>query len=263
MIDKIRNAFFEALPQEKIRTLLAQQQTITLEQFTGSSLSLLLSEAATVNSRLLVVTPDIESATSYASDLQVLQGDDPLLIFPPTRRRPYDDQKIPDLSTSVQRSDVLEKLKSETSSIVITSADAICEKLISSEEFQAHSFLIQSGDHLSPADLSERLADQGYRPVRFVDEPGEYAIRGGIFDIYPFSSEYPVRLEFFGDEIESLREFDTDSQRSISFLNEIRLVPDAAAASSSEKQSLFDYLPDDTLVLLHLAYLMRTEISLY
>jgi len=84
--------------------------------------------------------------------------------------------------------------------------------------------------------------------VKFVDEPGEFAVRGGIFDVYPYSGEYPIRLEFFGDELESIREFDADSQRSISFLNQVRIIPDLTDLPQTKKSSFLSYFDEETLL---------------
>jgi transcription-repair coupling factor (superfamily II helicase) len=120
---------------------------------------------------------------------------------------------------------------------------------------------LEKGDEYPPNKLSEKLADQGYRATRFVDAPGEYAIRGGIFDVFPFSGEYPVRLEFFGDEIDSIREFDPDSQRSIAFLNDTRLVPNAASSENGNKESLMTYLPEDAILAAEDTDLIHEEIQ--
>src|SRR5699024_12026910 len=96
---------------------------------------------------------------------------------------------------------------------------------------------------------------------RFVKQPGEFARRGGILDVFPYTGEYPIRMEFFGDEVDSIREFDPDSQRSISFLETIRLVPDASNLSTGQKQSLLSYLDEYTVVLLMNESLITSEIE--
>jgi len=166
-----------------------------------------------------------------------------------------------DLSIMVQRSEVLEQLGKNNIKLVVTSAEALTEKLVPSEQFHESSIHLSKGDTCPIDSLSESLSDQGYRPVRFVDSPGEYAIRGGIFDVFPFSGEYPVRMEFFGDEIDTIREFDPDSQRSIAYLNETRLVPNAAASDAGDKESLLSYLPDSALLVVDEPGVVRSEIE--
>ncbi len=261
MLDTIKKAVKPAIEDSTLKALLKNKKTAELQNFIGSSASFFLHELSKFASHVLVITPEIEKASSLASDLQEISGTDDLLVFPPTHRKPYDDQMMPDLSVMVQRSEVLEKLKTDDKAIVFTSAGAIREKLISAEDFQQKSIAVEKDDTLPPETLREQLTDQGYHSVKFVDQPGEFAIRGGIFDVLPFSGDYPVRLEFFGDTIESIREFDPDSQRSVAFLNETRFVPNSAFDSDHTKQSLFEYLPGDCAVFLYQPDLILDSIT--
>lgn len=261
MIQNITDIFNEVLPAGHIKKLLAKNETIKLRGFSGSSSSFFVNHLHQFAPHILVITPDSEQVSAIVSDLLELQDNDNLLFFPPTRIKPYDDQMVPDLSVMVQRSEVLDRLKEAEKSLLCTSADAIREKLISSVDFRNKSISITTGETIRPEKLRELLIDQGYNTVKFVDQPGEFAVRGGIFDVYPYSGDYPVRLEFFGDDVESIREFDSDSQRSIAFLNETRFVPNAAFESENAKQSLFEYLPEDTVVFLHQPDLILGEIN--
>lgn len=245
---------------EKVLELLNESKSIRLKGFAGSSVNLFLSEIARKQSPVLFITRDLEKAAAVASDFEQL-GIEGVSLFPSLRRKPYDDEKVLDLSIMVQRSEVLEKLGKNNTNLIVTSAEALTEKLVPAEQFHESSIHLNKGDIYSIDTLSENLADQGYSPVRFVDSPGEFAIRGGIFDVFPFSGDYPVRLEFFGDEIDTIREFDPDSQRSIAYLNETRLVPNAAASDSGDKESLLSYLPDNALLVLDEPGVIRSEIE--
>ena len=267
MLSQLIQAIERITPPKRIERLLEEKQLTELRRFSGSTLSLFLNQLGNRASHLLVVAPDVESATRMISDLQTLasqQGDsesEHLLYFPPTRRRPYDDQMVVDLSVMVQRSEVLETLKTLDRTIIVTSADALAEKLIPADDFSDKTVTVKTGDVTEPDKLREHLTDQGYRSVSFVDEPGEFAVRGGIFDVFPFSGEYPVRLEFFGDEVESIREFEPDSQRSIAFRDEARFVPNAMFNGQGEKHSLFDYLPEGLVQFHYQPDLIRSEIE--
>jgi len=261
MIHNITDILDELLPASRINNLLENNDTTEFRKVNGSSGSFLINHIHKFARHILVITPGSEEASAIASDLHEIQGADKLLYFPPTHIKPYNDQMVPDLSVMVQRSEVLDRLKEADSSILCTSSDAIREKLISSEDFKNKSISVSAGENISPEKLRELLTDQGYEAVKFVDQPGEFALRGGIFDVYPYSGEYPVRLEFFGDEVESIREFDSDSQRSVAFLNEARFVPNAAFESENSKQSIFEYLPHDTVVFLHQPDLILEEIK--
>lgn len=262
MIDQITSAIQQNLgiSPKKIAEQLQEKKILEWKGFTGSSANFLLSNLQADNQTLLYIAKDFEKAASVASDFENL-GASNVYLFPPTRNKPYDHEKVVDMSIMVQRSEVLEMLNEKPSLTIIASVDAITEKLVPASRFYESSIHLKKGDEYDPAKLSEKLTEQGYRATRFVDAPGEFAIRGGIFDVFPFSGEYPVRLEYFGDEIDSIREFDPDSQRSIAFLNETRLVPNAASAECGEKDSLMSYLPDRSIIAAEDSDLIREQIQ--
>lgn len=234
--------------------------TVILENFAGSTEALAAKVLHDCSRFLLVVTPEHESAQFFEADLEAL-GISSCLIFPPTNHKPYDTNQIIDTNLLVERSEILEQLQKNKPRILVTSAHALFEKVSSPEEFGEASFVLKKGDEITQESLREKLVDQGYESCRFVGEPGEFATRGGIFDIYPFSGEYPVRLEFFGDEVDSIREFDPDSQRSVAFLDKARFVPNAQTFSQENNRSLLEYLPDNTLVLEQNGSLIKADLQ--
>lgn len=249
MIDLIRSAVIENVDLTQMSQLLNQQKNIHLQNFTGSSSVFLLQELQKKSGVMMVVTQDFERAAAVASDFEQLVSTN-VNLFPPTRQKLYDKQKIVDTSVLVQRSEVLEQIQTGDLQIIVASIDAVVEKIVSSKQFIESSILIKKGQNISPETLSESLTDQGYSSGRFVGSPGEFAIRGGIFDIFPFSGEYPVRIEFFGDEIDTIREFDPDSQRSIAFIDDVRLVPNATFSANGNKESILSYLPENSVLVL-------------
>jgi transcription-repair coupling factor (superfamily II helicase) len=262
MVEQISSAILADFLFDELRLKLKKSENIHLSGLAGSSAIFLLSELNRKGETLLFVTREFERAASVASDFEQL-GATEVFLFPPTRLRPYDTEKVVDMSVLVQRSEVLEKMNDGKASIIIASADAITEKLVPARQFYSLSIEINKGDTLPIETLAEKLTQQGYKPSNFVDEPGEFAIRGGIFDVFPFSGEYPVRLEYFDDEIESIREFDPDSQRSIAFLNSTRLVPNAGFSENGTKESIIAYMPDDTIMILEDAELILDDIDRY
>ncbi len=260
MIETLQQDILKSIPVDKLKIHLEKNKNVQIRGLIGSSSQFFFNQLNQQGKTLLFVTNDFEKAAATASDFEQL-GAQEVYLFPPTRTKPYDKEKILDMSVLVQRSEVLEKLNDGKASIVVSSSDAIFEKLVPSEQFYESSVHLNKGDDFPPEKLAEELASQGYLSVRFVDEPGEYAIRGGIFDVFPFSGEYPVRIEFFGDQIDSIREFDPDSQRSISFLNETRLVPNATLSDESARESIISYMPTDTIIVLENADLISSEIQ--
>ncbi|MEM6327479.1 MAG: transcription-repair coupling factor [Bacteroidota bacterium] len=175
---------------------------------------------------MAVLLPESESADYLRSDLeQLLGGDDRVLFFPPTGHGPYDAGHLADSLPLVQRADALGRLRDGFDGILVTSVKAISQKVPPPEAVQDETMTVRVGDEVEPAVLMDRLTGQGFEPVEFVGAPGEVAVRGGILDVYPFAGGYPIRLEFFGDEVDEIREFDPVDQRSVSRLELARLVP--------------------------------------
>lgn len=239
---------------------LTPKKPIHLENVAGSFQSLILSSLFEKSSGILIITPEYEEALAIGADLEQL-GVENVLRFPPNNKKPYDDEKLIDVSVMVQRSEVLEQVKKLKQYSIVTSASALSEKLLSGDDFLKASIILKKNDQISPDILKMKLADQGYEPVRFVDAPGEFAVRGGIFDVFPFSGDYPVRLEFFGDEIDSIREFDPDSQRSIAFLDETKLIPNVSYQRSGNTESLFKYVSDNTLLYVRQPELIQSQVQ--
>ncbi|XWN38446.1 MAG: transcription-repair coupling factor [Balneola sp.] len=222
---------------------------IFVRESVGSLTSFAINELNSTFKNILVITDTEENERFLKADLNVLSKSR-LVSFPSTNHKPYDSDQIVDSGSLVLRSEALEQLNSRSKKIVTASASAISEKVAPPHVLDKVSVSVSKGDNVDPEDLKEKLVDQGYSPTRFVDEPGDFAVRGGIFDVYPFTGEYPIRLEFFGDELESIREFDADSQRSVSFLNQAKFIPDLTNLPDSEKSSFLSYFDEETALVL-------------
>lgn len=244
---QISHIFSNNIPHQDICRHLGPGKVVHLHRFIGSTVSLSLADIARVHPSLVILTPDPEHAQFIKSDLEAL-GTESSVYFPPTGMKPYEEGRVRDTSVTAQRSDVIDRIQSPENHIVVTSAQAIFEKMPSPESFKQASVSLRKDSMMDPDHLAGKLADQNYQAVSFVNEPGEYARRGGIIDIFPFAGEYPVRIEFFGNEIESIREFDADSQRSVAFLDFIRLVPNLESFSREARQSLISFFPDHTVI---------------
>ena len=181
---------------------------------------------------MVAVLAENESAEYLRSDLeQVLGSDERVLFFPATGHVPYDADQLADSLPLVQRADALGRLRDGFRGIVVTSAAALSDLVPPPETVAVETLTVGVGEAVEPEALVERLVGQGFEIVEFVAAPGEMALRGGILDVYPFAGGYPIRLEFFGDEVDSVREFDPATQRSVSRLDAARLVPNLGEAS--------------------------------
>ncbi len=248
-LQSVLKTFASQLPWKELYNHINNKNILHLDHFVGSAPAFMISKLSQKYDRIVVVLPETEPAEFLQSDLEAI-GVEQAVLFPSTGHKPYDAQQITDSSLMVQRSEVLEKINHRSRNTIITSVPALFEKIVSPEIFNQASITIRNGDTVDPDDLKEKLADQDFTAVKFVSQPGEFAQRGGILDVFPFSGEYPIRLEFFGNEIDSIREFDPDSQRSISFLNTVRFVPDVSNLSQGGKKNLLSYFNEETIFVL-------------
>lgn len=246
-LTRIAQVFRKNFPFEELNRALRPGTMVHLKNFAGSTPSLLLSEYAKQGRPLLLIASDTQEAQYIASDLAALGVEQPL-FFPPDGTKPYDFKKVNDPAVTARRTDVIDQIIKTRNEVVITSAEGLFKKMADISTIEKASLLLHKDREISPMQLSEQLLQQDYLQVSFVNDPGEFSRRGGIVDIYPFSGSYPFRIEFFGDVIDSIREFDPDSQRSINHRDHIRLVPGPESFSDSKKVSLLSFFPDDTLI---------------
>ena len=242
----------ESSTASALRRLVAEDvHSVELRGAAGSSAAFLLADLVEGGGSLLCLLPDHDQAAYLHSDLQqVLRGDERVQLLPPSDHRPFDPGHVADPAPAIQRADVLEQLRSGWQGVVVAGVEAFLEKVPDSEALKEHTITVNTGDTAPPAALIETLVRNGFEHVEFVEQPGELAMRGGILDVFPFVGDYPVRLEFFGDEIDSIREFDIHTQRSVSRLTTARLVPNLDSDIQGGRSSISEFLPADLCLVL-------------
>src|SRR5699024_103236 len=157
---------------------------------------------------------DKEEAAYYLNDLEQLIGEENVLFYPGSYRRPYQLEET-DNANVLLRAEVLNRLNSRKKpAVIVTYPDALFEKVVTKKELKNNTLKMKVGDELSIDFVNEVLFEYNFKRVDFVTEPGEFSVRGGIIDVYSFSNDQPYRLEFFGDEIDSIRLFDIETQLS-------------------------------------------------
>ncbi|MDZ7806770.1 MAG: CarD family transcriptional regulator [Gracilimonas sp.] len=234
---------------DNIYDRLRSDSSLTLKKSIGALNSFLIDALHAHYENIIVLSESDEGARFLHADLNAISPDKKVILFPSSNSKPYDNQQLRDTALLVQRSEALQEVNEQPHKIVITSAEAIFEKVAPPSALDEVSIRLKKGEEIDPEKLRGELVEQGYNTVKFVDEPGEFAIRGGIVDVFPFSGEYPLRLEFFGDEIDTIREFDANSQRSIAFLNEARIIPDLNNLPDREKADFLSYFDEKTLLI--------------
>lgn len=241
--------FFDRTRQQA--AALPPGRRLRLRGTVGSLPAFVLADLLENNGGPLVALLDTSEAADYLrSDLEQLLGSDArVAFFPPTGQVPYDPEQLADSLPLVQRADVLGRLREGFDGVLVTSVEAMSELVPPPETVRAETLTVRVGDQYDPEALVDRLVAQGFERVEFAGDAGEVALRGGILDVFPYAGGYPVRLEFFGDEVDSIREFDPATQRSIARTEQARLVPnlDAAGRAGAHVTPL-DFLPEKTLV---------------
>ena len=188
-----------------------------------------------------------EEAAYFLNDLEVLLPNRPL-FFPSSYRRPYHIEET-DNANVLLRAETLQKIEEFPKQLVVTYPEALFEQVLTPKELQRKTLTISKRDELSIDFVNETLFEFGFSRVDFVAEPGEFAVRGGILDVFSFSHDEPFRIEFFGDEVDTIRTFDVTSQRSIQPLEQIKILANIEEKEKKEvRQSLLSFVSSDTLV---------------
>lgn len=174
---------------------------------------------------IVLVCEDREKAAYHLNDLEQLLGQEDVLYFPSSYRKPYQTETT-DNANVLLRSEVLSKLSnSKKARVIVTYPQALFEKVVSQSTLRKNTLEIISGSKLSLDFINEVLFDYQFERVDFVSQPGEFSVRGGIIDVFSFANQHPYRIEFFDEQVESLRSFDVATQLSIAPLEKIKLLP--------------------------------------
>ncbi|PRD54041.1 transcription-repair coupling factor [Sphingobacterium gobiense] len=239
---------------EKVKSLVksiqAKNPKIHLKGLIGSSDAMLAAAAYTLQERpFIFILPTHEEASYFLSDLESIL-DKQVLFFPASFRKAYEFTQI-DASHVLQRAEALSALNhtSELPKMLVTYPEAIAEKVINRDDLEKNTLSITQQSKLSIDFINEFLYEYDFERVDFVYEPGQFAIRGGIVDIFSFSNDLPYRIEFFGDDIESIRTFDVESQLSVSKIHTVIIVPNVQAKFLSNNHiSLLEYIDRNSAI---------------
>lgn len=229
----------------------AQEKTFHLKGLSGSmDMVIVASLDKTLPGHHLIIAHDKEEAAYFAGDLDSLIDEKEPLIFPSSYKRPYQYDEVENANV-LMRAEILNNIlaKNNKGQIIITYPDALYEKVINKRALKENTFTAAVGEKVDVEFIAELLSTYDFEKSDFVYEPGQFAIRGGIIDIFSFANEQPFRLELFGREIESIRTFDPETQLSIEPIDKINIIPNIQTRLLQEiRQSFLDFLPDDTTI---------------
>jgi transcription-repair coupling factor (superfamily II helicase) len=236
----------------RLEALLAgdSNEPVMVHGLTGSSRSVVmagvLSQQPTTH---VVLLPEKEDAAYFYNDLTTLLGDDNIFFFPGTYKRSvmYDQTEPANI---ILRAEVLNFLSSgRRKCIIVTYPESIMEKVISKVNLRKNTFAIKKGEKLSIEFLEEVLREYNFERTEFVYEPGQYSVRGSITDLFSYSADKPYRIDFFGEEVESIRSFNPDDQLSLMLYEEIQVIPDIQELAIHETtDSFIDFIPPSSII---------------
>jgi transcription-repair coupling factor (superfamily II helicase) len=224
-----------------------QQSAFAIKGLSGSLDAVLLASCFTLHpADYLVVLHDREEAVYFQNDLQSLLGRE-ILLFPMSYKRPYEFEETENANI-LMRAEVLNRLANKSSAeIIVTYPEALSEKVISRRSLASNTFTIKAGEQLDVSFLEEFLHNYDFTKTDFVYEAGQFAVRGGIIDVFSFAHEFPYRIELFGNEVDSIRSFDPASQLSVDTVAFVSIIPDVQTKLiQEERQSFFDFIANNT-----------------
>ncbi len=231
---------------EGIRT--SASKTLRVKGLTGSLDAVIFAAIHnSVRSSHLVVLHDKEEAAYFFNDIQNLLGDKEVFLFPMSYKRPYEYDETENANV-LMRAEALNHLSAHPGSqIIVTYPEALAEKVITKKSLATNTFVVQTKEKLDREFLEEFLHSYEFEKTDFVYEAGQFAVRGGIIDVFSFAHELPYRIELSGDEVDSIRSFDPGSQLSVEALDKVSLMPNVQTRLVQEdRQSLLEFMTSST-----------------
>ena len=217
---------------------------IFLDGLLGSSAPMLFGSLALKDRfHLLFILQDAEEAGYFYHDLTQLMGDRNVLFFPSSYRRAIKYAQR-DAASEILRTEVLARTDKV---YIVTYPEALAEMVVSKKTLDMRTLVLEKDQTIAVGDIVKTLRSFGFREVDYVYEPGQFALRGSILDVYSYSCEYPYRVDFFGDDIDSIRTFEVEDQLSKDHRDKIEVVPELTSVSE-EKVPFLSFLPKDAIL---------------
>ena len=257
-MEQLKSIIYATDPFQELRRRLAHSGSpqIPVTGIGGSLVSMVAAFAFEQRRQpVVVLVPDDDKAEEISDDCSLLVGEEFVRTF---GHGATHQAKLLDLSSPAARVEALKSLNAGEAVILVASSEALATKVPSPAQFNESLLKLESGKEFSFEGLLQQLTTLRFEKKDFVEECGDYAVRGGILDVFPFTGDHPLRFEFWGDTIESIREFDILSQRSIRELQSATISPNL---SENALSSLFDFLPDSTIFFIEEPSLIQKEVG--
>ncbi len=223
---------------------------IQLKGVIGSGLSFITASAYQhIHKTNLLILADKEEAAYFLNDLENLLGEQNVLFFPASYRMPYEHEAI-DNSNILLRAEVLNKINTGKKHIcIVTYPEALTEKVVTKTHLTKNTLELKQGEKIPIDFIAEVLNEYGFERVDYVVEPGQFSIRGGIVDIFSFSNDNPYRVEFFGNEVDSIRSFDPVTQLSVQKVTYCNIIPNVQTKLLQEsRQTFLEFIPENSVL---------------
>ena len=219
-------------------------KSIFLEGLLGSSAPMLFgSLSSKCKNPLLFILQDAEEAGYFYHDLTQLMGNRDVLFFPSSYRRAIKYAQR-DAASEILRTEVMARMSSHL--YIVTYPEAVAELVVSKKSLDSRTLVLEKNQTIAVAEIEKTLRDFGFREVDYVYEPGQFALRGSILDVYSFSCEYPYRIDFFGEDIDSIRTFEVEDQLSKEQRDQVEIVPELVTVD--DKVPFLSFVPKDTVL---------------
>ena len=252
----------KSLNLQKLQNSIDKSETnIYLKGLYGTSKSFLINSLfSNSNKNIYWILENKESAGYHFNDLEGLVDEKQLYFFPSSYNRENDFKKTNSQNVFL-RTELIRSLNS-SKNLIVTYPEAIFEKIIIKKEIKKRFIKIKTGDLISLESFNEKLFDLEFNREDFVIEPGDFSVRGGIVDVFSFSNNKPFRIEFFGDEIESIRTFDIETQVSNNTLKSIEILGDLENKEIDyERENIFNFIDNNSLIITENIDLLKNSLS--
>ena len=250
---EIVNRYQESVKVKQVLKQIQQDKNqIQITNLVGSSMSFVISETFKKDDKsYLLIFNDKEEAAYHLNDLEQLLTQKRVLFYPGSYRRPYQIEET-DNANVLMRSEVLNRINSRKKpTIIVSYPEALFEKVVTKKDLERNTLKLSVSESVSLDFVNEILFEYNFNRVDFVTEPGDFSVRGGIIDVFSFSNDEPFRIEFFGDEIDSIRTFDVETQLSKEKLRKASIMSNVENKTLQEKrESFLQYIASNTVIFL-------------
>jgi transcription-repair coupling factor (superfamily II helicase) len=234
---------------ELVKKVKLLEPIIKISGLSGSSSALVIASLFKANPQTHVfVCDDADNAAYLYNDLKQILSIDDVFFFPSSFKKAIKLSQL-DAANEILRTEVLNRLANTANPcLIVTSPEALMQKVVSADSMQSNMLRMRVGENLGIEFVVEMLKEYGFERVDFVYEPGQFSVRGSIVDIFSFANELPYRCDFFGDEVESIRVFDIETQLSKEKKTEVIIIPDLQRDKKSKHVSFFEFIPANSLL---------------